>query len=88
MTIYSDGTTYLVVLDADRAFLHWRDTGETSEIDHPQTLANRCKGALWEPGWDMTLPASLIAAIHRMGGTLPGEDPARGSVGPAGHDPR
>ena len=84
MTIYRDGTTYLVMLDADRAFLHRSDTGETSAIAHPQTFVARRKDAAWELLWDETLPASLLAAIRRMSDTPDGEDPARGSVGPAG----
>jgi len=80
MTIYRDGTTYLVVLDADRAFLHRSDTGETSAIAHPQACVALHKGAAWEQLWDESLPASLLEAIRRM-------DPGRGNVGPAGHDP-
>jgi hypothetical protein len=86
MTIYRAGTAYLVTLDANRAFLHRSDTGETTAIAHPQVFVTICKDAMWESVWGK-LPESLVTALHEKG-LAPGYDPARGSVDLAGIDPR
>ena len=66
--------------------MHRSDTGETSAITDPQVFAIICKDAVWEPVLGK-LPESLVTALHEKG-LAPGYDPARGSIDPAGIDPR
>ena len=79
MTIYRDGTAYLVVLDAGRAFLHRANTGETTAIVHPRVFASVCKNAVWEQIWHESLPESLLAAMYEKG-LAPGGDPGPDNV--------